>query len=197
MESINLIYDHYKETLGFIKDSEKSRNSQFIYLLILITFFLLIVFEPLSTYNIFLKLLETKFGVNIEYSCNVIKILILFLILFVLTKYYQINVYIERQYIYLAKCENKLKEIDENIFSRECQEYNGQYPKILSATYYFYKFIFPVFLMILMGTNLLIEVINFNNKGFIFIDFIIAVIIIVLSWQYLKFNIEIQENYNN
>ena len=51
MDSLELLYDHYKDTFQLIKENEVTRNKMFIYFIVLLSVLYLLAIEPDSLHS--------------------------------------------------------------------------------------------------------------------------------------------------
>ena len=144
MESKELLYDHYKDTINIVKDEEVKRNKLFIIMIVHILILFLITMHPQGIFKTIDGLLVENLKVSLFFSINIIQIVAMFSMLYCSIRYYQININIDRMYTYIHKIEKEVaKNINKSI-EREGMGYISNYPKTLDFIDYSYKYIFPV-----------------------------------------------------
>lgn len=150
---IELYYDHYKDTFEHILGYKKSRDKFFIFLITItyINFFNLQNPDGLS--KIIFSLLSEKFGVQYQFNGEFLNSTLIFVFLSIVVKYFQSNINLERQYAYIHSLENKLQNKGLKI-TREGFSYLDKYPKILSIIHRIYTLVFPILLLILIGSEM-------------------------------------------
>jgi hypothetical protein len=114
---------------------------------------------------------------------------LLFSVLIIVIKYFQINLLIERQYKYLHHIEKKLSQKldDFNIF-REGRAYLNEYPFYSSIIHRIYTIGFPILLILLIvikWKEKLSLTKNYEIFSFFSFDTLISGIIIILTLFYL------------
>ena len=127
-------------------------------------------------------LLETP----LQLSNTIIQTLIWLLIVYVMIRYIQDMLYIERQYTYLNKLEKEISNLTiSGIFSREGENYQRNYPMVLNFIDLFYKMLMPILFA-------LINIVRIHEEWILSQESIIALVcdtilcaaIIVIDWFY-------------
>lgn len=151
-KKIEIYYDHYKDTFEHIINYKNNRDKFFIYLVLItyITFFNLQ--NPEAITNIIFSLLSENFGIKYQFNSDFLNSTLIFLFLSILVKYFQSHINLERQYNYIHAIEKKLQNKGLKI-TREGSSYLENYPKILSVIHRIYTLIFPILLLILIGSE--------------------------------------------
>jgi len=188
-KELEIYYDHYKDSFSYLRLYLKQRDKYFFYsVLILFLLFLNSIlpndFEILSK-----SIIEKKIGLNEFSNFRLIDSILLFSVLSIAIKYFQINLLIERQYKYIHHIEKRLshKLDDFNIF-REGKAYLNQYPFFSSIIHRIYTIGFPVLLILLIvikWRETLILTKNYEIFSFFSFNTLISSIIIVLTLFYL------------
>ena len=101
MDSLELLYDHYKDTFQLIKENEVTRNKMFIYFIVLLSVLYLLAIEPDSLHSSINSWIDTNIGTSIDFGISIIESLIWIVLLYFTIRYFQIIMYINRQYDYL------------------------------------------------------------------------------------------------
>ena len=158
MNNTEILYDHYKESVNEIKKQENKRNKLFILVLIHIFILFLISYRPESMCKVFSDFLMDQWKIGFYFSINTIQIIIMVSMLYCVVRYYQINVYIDKNYPYIHRLEKELSQDIGKCFGKEGQNYLNDYPKTQNIVYYSYKYIFPILFILA-----LIYRVIFNN----------------------------------
>ena len=196
---INILYDHYKESNTLVQNMAKDRNMYFKYLWLIIFFNLLFLLYPNDFIENISNLLNDKYNMNFSNIYVIIQSTLWLLTILFLIQYLHKNIYIERQYIYIKKFEKEISNLlNTNVFNREGDNYIENYPIVLNVLDFFYKWIIPLSIVLIMSLKLYFEYRNnvcmflkiFDTSCFIFI-FIIIIF-------YLKFlNLKNTNDINN
>lgn len=181
---MEILYDHYKETFSLSKAAQERRNKSFICLCVLEALAFFIVIDPekmLNTMKSFETLAEI---VNLGYV--IIQTLLWMMIAYVLIRYVQDMIYIERQYGYLNELEKRL--LDNNakkIISRECENYQKEYPKVLNLIDLFYKMLMPVLFSVINVFHIVMEW-QHSGKNILSVvcDTVLFIAIFIITWFY-------------
>lgn len=150
MKKLDLYYDHYKETFKLSKEAQQQRNKSFIGLCVLEAFSFLLLIRPEKALKIFLESINSELEMSLSLSNTILQTLLWVLITYVLIRYCQDVLYVERQYLYLDKLEKEISScMNGSPFDREGESYLENYPMVLNFIDLFYKMAAPVmFLMI-------------------------------------------------
>jgi hypothetical protein len=160
MSELDILYDHYKDSFSYLRDYLKQRDKLTVYCAIAIGILFLSFFLPSDFENISKTLLEKKLTIELS-DLKIIETFILFVLLLMVMKYFQINIFIERQYDYIQRIEKDLTANLNNFkIEREGKAYLKYYPLILGATDKIYKWGFPLLLV----TSLIFKWIEGLNK---------------------------------
>jgi len=108
------------------------------------------------------------------------------IIVYILVRYFQTNIYIERQYGYIATLEEIIsKEINESCFNRESNNYLENYPKILDVIAFYYTWGIPALIIFVNGTKITFEWLNPANIWSTLFDSFFCLFSMVLTVLYL------------
>lgn len=183
-----LYYDHYKETCELQRNNEQKRNKYFIYFTISIIILLLTTKYENNIYTYFKDMLQVKYGINITIESNIMELFIWLITIYLNLLYYQINATIEKNYKYIHNIEKNLKFNSKCKISRESDNYLKIYPLFQDIAYYFYKYIYPIIVIIICTFKIFYNVLfNFNLMMFI-IKLIFYIMILLINISYIKFN---------
>lgn len=184
MESVEILYDHYKETFALSKAAQERRNKSFVCLCILETVAYLWALDP-EKMKAALQSYEILSGfVNLGHE--IIQTFLWMMIVYVLIRYVQDMVYVERQYGYLTKLEIKISSIvADEMFSRESDNYLKEYPKILNLIDLFYKMVMPVLFLFINLVHIIMEW-QYAQKNVLSVlcDSFLFAVIFIITWFY-------------
>lgn len=184
MESIEILYDHYKDTYALSKVAQERRNKSFVCLCILETVAYLWAVDP-QKMIVALQSYEILSGfVNLGHE--IIQTFLWMMIVYVLIRYVQDMIYVERQYGYLKKLEIKISSIvADEMFSRESSNYLKEYPKILNLIDLFYKMVMPVLFLVINFVHIIMEW-QYDQKNMLSVlcDSFIFTAIFIITWFY-------------
>ncbi|MBP3596222.1 MAG: hypothetical protein J6J60_02320 [Clostridia bacterium] len=184
MNAIEILYDHYKETIDEIKKQENKRNNLFIIVLLHIFVLFLIFIKPESMCNTISDLLMGQWKIGFYFSINIVQIVLMTTMLYCVIRYYQINIQIDKTYPYIHKIEEELSAQISNNFGREGKNYLSHYPKTQNIVYYSYKYIFPILFIIALIYRLVLNNTWYNPIVKI-AEGIITIILIILNIVYV------------
>ena len=178
-------YDHYKETFTLSKEAQVRRNKSFAILCVLEA----LSFLMLRNLNLICGLLNDVAKKNLEttiiVSNGILQTLIWILIAYVLIRYVQDVLYVERQYKYLDKLEIKITGLlGDDIFSREGNNYLKDYPLVLNFVALFYNFFSPVLFTVINIAHIVVEWRTASSKLGLACDTMICVAILMITWLY-------------
>jgi len=193
MEKMNILYDHYKDTILLQKHDEKVRNRLFVAICICVLLLMLMIVYPNNIYQNMQELLSDKFGVNIKLELKILEAFNWFIISYLTIRYYQLNANIEKNYKYIHNLEKELENKFKLSINREGTNYLGQYPMFLTLSYVFYKYVFPISFTICIIVK---NIFNFNNKlslPFLMISILSTFCLTIINISYVVFNYKIRK----
>lgn len=145
MDSLEILYDHYKETCELSREAQNRRNKSFIGLCVLEALSFLVLIRPMDVLELFKSELKSKLDVTLNFGSNILQTLIWVSITYVMIRYVQDMLYIERQYTYMDTLEKEIsKKGSVGVFNREGLHYRENYPMVLNFIDLFYKMLSPV-----------------------------------------------------
>lgn len=165
MDKIELLYDHYKETFSIIQNSIKERNRFFVMMFLMMTLHLLFAISPNSVFLLINSFIVNEFGIDISNYMLIIQSLLWLLLLYLTMRYYQVNVYIEREYNYIHLLEHDIEKIAEIKFDREGGDYLANYPKMNDVIDILYKWVFPIIYCLIILSKIVSEFIFIQCKS--------------------------------
>lgn len=186
MNTLDVLYDHYKETFSLSKEAQGRRNKSFLILCILEAFSFLILIRPEKAFELILDGINIELDRSLQISNTIIQTLLWLLIAYVMIRYIQDMLYVERQYIYLDKLEKVISNnMAINIFTREGDHYLHNYPMVLNFIDLFYKMLMPIFFGVINIVRIYKE--WKSVKGItiaIIADTVLCVAILIIIWFY-------------
>ena len=179
--------DHYKDSYELVKNAQAGRNKSFVGLCILEAISFLLIINPDLIYGLLKETISEKLETTVLLGNAILQSFIWVLIAYVLIRYIQFTMYIERQYSYLDKLEGKVQEVmgKDSIFDREGANYLRDYPIVLNLIDLFYKMFCPIFFACVNTVHINLEWRDASVVGLaLVVDTIIYVVIILLIWFY-------------
>ena len=179
------LYDHYKESCSLTNSKLENRNKDFLLLCILEAVSFLIIWNPSITFGLLNDAIRSKIESSIQIGNNALQTLIWVLISFVLVRYIQDTLYVERQYKYLERLEISIKDIVGNSdFSRESEYYSSNYPPVLNLIHLFYTFFCPLFFTAINVYHIILEWQNSIMKVSLIFDTALFIFIFIITWSF-------------
>ena len=149
---LQLLAEHYKNTFDFLQSKLKQRDRVFLFVLVILILMLFQINAPQESEDMIFQLISSKLDISTQMDMSFIQSIIWFGLLADTLKYFQLVVFIERQYDYLHQLEKQLsEEYEGKAFTREGKSYLKDYPEILSWASYLYTVLFPLILMFICG----------------------------------------------
>lgn len=186
MDTLDVLYDHYKETCNLSKEAQTRRNKNFIVLCILEAFSFLLLIRPQKAFKLILDGINKELDMTLQLSNAIIQTLLWLFIIYILIRYIQDMLYIERQYIYLDNLEKEISNIiSKNIFTREGDSYQKNFPMVLNFIDLFYKMLMPIFFTAINIVRIRKEWILLNEVTIALIcDTVLFMAIFIITWFY-------------
>lgn len=186
MDTLDVLYDHYKETVSLSKEAQGRRNKSFLVLCILEAFSFLILIRPEKAFELILDGINIELGKSLQISNTIIQTLLWLLIAYVMIRYVQDMLYVERQYIYLDKLEKEISSnMTVNIFTREGDHYLHNYPMVLNFIDLFYKMLMPIFFGVINIVRIYKEWKSVMCISIALIsDTVLCAAILIITWFY-------------
>lgn len=183
MKDESLYYDHYKETFSLQQGYLTERNKLTVWMLILLVFVAGFIYDPTMLNEKVNKYVESQVkGLALE--LKYLNTGVIFLLLWVMTRYYQVVFQIEKMYLYLKDCEDKLSEDKIYIVNREGAYYLKSYPWFSDVVNACYVALLPLAIIIVA----IVKIVNECSwvTHFKYVDFMGLGLIIILSLLYLS-----------
>lgn len=191
MESIELYYDHYKDTFEHLQSYLRKRDNYTIMLFIMVSVLSFQINEPQESIKLANAFIQSEFkDATIEFKY--INTILLFVFLWLTILYYQINLLIEKTYKYIHKVEDNLSHSGEYHITREGKNYLEHYPWLSFIVHRIYTILFPLLIILIIIFKLYYEYIQ--DYTLLYIDAIAALLIVLSSILYLS-NRHFKEEY--
>lgn len=186
MDTLELLYDHYKETFSLSKAAQERRNKNFVILCILEALSFLLLIRPETASKLILTGINKDMETPLQLSNAIIQTLLWLLIAYVMIRYIQDVLYVERQYVYLDNLERKITRLSlMGIFTREGINYQRDYPMVLNFIDLFYKMLMPVLFAVINIVRIHEEWIMKQGSNITLgCDTILCIAIIIIDWFY-------------
>lgn len=186
MDAFEILYDHYKETFSLSKEAQSRRNKSFVVLCILEAFSFLLLIRPEKAFELILEEINKELDMTLQLSNTIIQTLLWLLIVYVMIRYIQDMLYVERQYIYLDSLEKEISNLGSvNIFAREGANYQKDYPMVLNFIDLFYKMLMPIFFALINVVRIYKEwVLSDKITIAIICDTVLFLSIFIIDWFY-------------
>ena len=146
MDKLEVLYDHYKESFALSKEAQSRRNKSFVVLCILEAVSFLILIKPEEIFELNNASIRKEVDTALVIGSAVLQTLIWIMIVYVMIRYVQDVLYVERQYDYLCRLEKEIsKAASVRVFDREGKNYSRQVSMVSNIVDLFYKMLMPVF----------------------------------------------------
>lgn len=188
MDKTELLYDHYKETVRASTDMQAKRNALFVYVCVFeLQNFLMLLFPQVINSALSAFLLEA-YKVSLSELLELLPTGIWLITTYVLVRYFQTSIYVERQYPYIEEIEAEIaKETRLVCFDRESKAYLSNYPKVLNLIHIFYTWVIPVLLQVINTVKIILEWKATPSASATWLDTLIYAFLLVLTILFLAF----------
>lgn len=144
---LTVLNDHYNNTVADFKKLGKSRELNFISILVFLGIMAFQYVSPSQSQSVLVQAAQKKLEVDAAISINVISSLIWFALLYVTVRYFQSVINIEKQYNYTHQLERELSGYYKGkAFTREGKAYLNNYAIFSDWVHIVYWYIFPLLL---------------------------------------------------
>ena len=169
-----------------MNDAQVRRNRGFVALCIMEALSFWILIRPEIAYELIRNSINGELEMALQLSNTVIQTLIWLLISYVMIRYVQDTLYVERQYSYLGQLEQEISNIiNVSAFKRESDHYLDNYPIVLNLVDLFYKMLMPIFFTVINVVRILKEWKVSNGVSIAFkCDFVLFIAISIITWFY-------------
>lgn len=181
------LYDHYKESVTYLKNDLIKRDKITVGLLLLFAIYFVIEISPIDSVLLANKYITSKLGLALNINYKTLATIILLLLLVLIVRYFQICLSIEKQYSYIHCVENKINTMSsEELITREGYSYLKEYPLLLAVIHRIYNFFLPVVIIIAMSVKgYELFKVSFDKSSII--NIMIIFLIIICTILYLLF----------
>ena len=181
------LYDHYKETITFIKNDLIKRNKLTLIIFVLLIIYFFIELKPNDSILVANTLVKNKLDFTIIMNYEILNIGILFFIFLALINYFSLSIYIEKQYSYIHKVEENLNNfMNKKLITRESYWYLEEYPLLSALIDRIYKFFLPSSIILCMLYKFIKICTSINSIFDInIINLILVILIALISFLYL------------
>ena len=143
MQSESDFYDHYKETFAVQQGYLSERNKLTAVMLVLLVLVAGFIYDPTILNDKVNQYVNSQVE-GLAFEMKYLNTGIIFLLLWVITRYYQIVLQIEKMYHYLDDCEKKLSENGTYKVNREGAYYVKSYPWLSDVVDFCYVVLLPL-----------------------------------------------------
>ncbi len=155
---LEVLSDHYKETVNDFKKTGKSRDLNFFAVLIFLGVMTFQFVSPHQSQSILTQVINSRLDIDAALSINLLGSLIWLALLFAAIRYFQAVINLEKQYNYSHDLEDLLaKSYDNKAFTREGKSYLKDYPVFSKWVHFVYRKLFPLLLVIALTVKILGE----------------------------------------
>ena len=188
MDKIELLYDHYKESIKANTDMLAKRNLLFVYVCVFELLNCMMLFFPQAVNAMLSSFLKENYSIPANDLLGILPSVIWIIVTYILVRYFQSTIYVERQYPYIKSIEDEIaKETGLTCFDRESTAYLRGYPKVLDVIHFFYTWIILVQLLLINSAKIILEWLTIGSTAFAWVDSAIFVFSLILTIMFLAF----------
>lgn len=180
LETLDLVYDHYKETFAILSEQIKQRNKKFVFIFLISCILLLFAFSPDEYGNLVFGYIYEQYSIDLSNQFAIIQTFLWVILLYETLRYSQAFVYIEREYKYIDTLESKISELSDTSFDRESKDYDDNFSMISKYTNIIYKYLFPLFSIVVAILKIISEWVHLNIWYFSLIDTFLCIAYLLL-----------------
>jgi len=187
-----ILYDHYKDTCSITLEAAKRRDRLLVYVVVAMGILAILGVMPEISDQAINEFLNFKFGFATTIDLSILGSAIWFLLLLFILRYFQVSIFVERQYPYLHQLEER---IENGILSREGKGYLVSYPIFSNWMWLLYTVIFPTLLLSVTSGKIVTEITHAYLSGWsagakfnvlVFVLILISVILYLYSLHFGK-----------
>lgn len=195
---LTVLNDHYNSTVADVKKLNKSRDTNFLFMLILLGVMAFQYVSPSQSQSVLTQFAQKRLEVDAAVSINVIASLVWFALLYVAVRYFQNVINLEKQFNYTHQLEAELaKHYNGKAFTREGKAYLNNYAIFSDWVHIVYWYIFPVLFLVAITVKIVGEWAATNQNTsqlwlntFIYASLVISTVLYVISLHRTKKNTE-------
>lgn len=155
---LTVLSEHYNNTVTDFKKLGKSREWNFVAMLVLLGVMAFQYVSPNQSESVLTQFIQKQLAIDATISINVIGSLVWFALLYVAIRYFQTVINIEKQYNYTHELETQLsRSYDGKAFTREGKAYLNNYAIFSDWVHIVYWYIFPVLLLFAITAKIIGE----------------------------------------
>ena len=184
--NLETYYDHYKETYNLNREFQSYRNRNYVLLCILEGIAFMMIWNPDLICGILNDTARNELKTAIQISNSILQTLNWFFILYILVRYIQNTLYIERGYLYIDKLEKQIQLLlnedgSNTCFNREGENYLRDYPVVLNLIDLFYNFLSPLAFTTINSFHIWFEWGHRKNSIAFFCDLLVFIAATILT----------------
>jgi len=192
---LTTLNEHYNSTVADFKELGKSRERNFLAILVLLGVMAFQFISPNQSKDILTQFVQNQLNIDVSLSINIIGSLVWFSLLYVSIKYFQTVINIEKQYNYTHKLEAELsKNYDEEVFTREGKAYLNNYPIFSEWVHILYWYIFPALFFITITAKIIGEYLVSTDKLPFIFNAIIYLCLVISTGLYVYSLVKSKKN---
>lgn len=182
------LYDHYKDTVSYLKKDLNKRDKLTLYLFGSLILYFLVEIKPSDSVTIANTFVKSKVGTSLDINYSILSTAVLLFLLWSVIRYFQLCLYIEKQYNYIHELEDKINGASgQKLITREGYSYLNEYPLLTALIHRIYNFFLPIGISFSMLVKIVI--VPFQDFSFLYLVNIFAQFMIILcSFLYLLFS---------
>lgn len=182
-----VLSEHYNNTVADFKKLNKTRDTNFLFILILLGVIAFQYVSPSQSQSVLVQVVQKKLEIDAAVSINVISSLVWFALLYVAIRYFQNVINIEKQYNYTHQLEKELAQhYNGKAFIREGKAYLNNYAIFSDWVHIVYWYIFPVLFTVAITVKIVGEwAANSQDALQVWLDTAIYVSLIVSTALYV------------
>lgn len=185
MDELELLYDHYKETNTLRIEAQKRRNMSFLLYCVLEALLFFFLIQPETMKSVFQSFILGKVGITTQLGNNTLQTFLWICVAYMVIRYIQETLYIERQYKYQDLLETQIRRLTNgSLFSREGSLYIDDYPNSLNLIDLFYKVFCPILFVIINIGRIFMEWKTQRPTFSLICDTIVFVALLIIIWAY-------------
>lgn len=184
---LNVLNDHYNQTVADVKKTGRSRDKAFIAVFVLLGIMAFMLVSPDHSESLLSQIITKKLGIDATLSISFIGSLVWAGILFTSISYFQSVINLEKLYNYSHRLEEELSQhYGGKVFTREGKSYLEDYPIYSEWLHVIYRYIFPVLLIVILAAKVIAEQKTQNYSTLpLLIDWLIFIMTVLSAVLYV------------
>ncbi len=143
--ALGVVAEHYRDTFGHLRDHLHRRDRLFAYSLVTLVALSFRGSFAAGSDRVLKLAVERLLGAGVEIDGRFLAILLWFVFFAVVSRYFQANVTVERQYEYISRVEEEMCAVyGSDILAREGKAYLKRYPRFSAWMHLVYTWLFPL-----------------------------------------------------